>query len=321
MNVCNNDFLYTAYADDTTFFLQNKKSATEVLNNFNIKSQFSGLKINKSKCEVAGTGVMKEVKVALCGVECVNLLTNAIKILGIYFSYNKKLENKKNFLDHITEIQKVVNIWKMPNLLLLGKITIFKTLALSKIIHLALVFNVPTATIELLSKMQKEFLWGKNKSEIKQDTLCNDYENGGLKSVDIFSKIVSLQCSWVRRLYDKNFHPWKVIPLYLIEMHFGKNFNFHPNLDLRNFSLKIFSKYYQEIIYRWGIYLSSPPSLPSSIASQFLWINKDIQIDNKLILFSNFSYNGINFVRQLFDSDGELHCWKFLKEKYLLSQS
>ena len=93
MNVCNNDFLYTAYANDTTFFLQNEKSATEVLNNFNIMSQFSGLKINKSKCEVAGIRVMKGVKVALCGVECVNLLTNAIKILAIYFSYNKKLEN------------------------------------------------------------------------------------------------------------------------------------------------------------------------------------------------------------------------------------
>ena len=40
-------------------------------------------------------------------------------------------------------------------------ITIFKTLALSKIFHLALVTNVPTATIELLSKIQKEFLWQK----------------------------------------------------------------------------------------------------------------------------------------------------------------
>ena len=49
----------------------------------------------------------------------------------------------------------------MRNLSLLGKITIFKTLALSKIIHLASVTGVPTATIELLSKIQKEFLWGK----------------------------------------------------------------------------------------------------------------------------------------------------------------
>ena len=158
----------------------------------------------------------------------------------------------------------------MRNFLLLGKITIFKTLALSKIIHLALMTNVSTATLVLLSKVQKEFLWGKNMSKIKHDTLCNDYENGGLKSTDIFSKIVSLQCSWIRKLYDENFHPWKVIPLYPIEMHFGKNLKFHPNLDLKDFSLKIFPKYYQEIIYRWSKYLSSPPFLPSSIASQFL---------------------------------------------------
>ena len=39
----------------------------------------------------------EEVKVAGCGVECVNLLNNAIKILGIYFSYNKKLKNQNGF--------------------------------------------------------------------------------------------------------------------------------------------------------------------------------------------------------------------------------
>ena len=155
MNIFNSDFLYRTYADDTTFFLQNENSATEVLNNFDIMFQFSGLKINKSKCEVAGIEVMKGVKVALCSAECVNLLTNAIKIFSIYFSYNKKLENEKSFLECIT---KVINIWKMRNLSLHEKITIFQTLALSKLIHLALVTNVPTATIELLSKIPKEFL-------------------------------------------------------------------------------------------------------------------------------------------------------------------
>lgn len=38
---------------------------------------------------------MKGAIVALRGVECVNLRTNAVKILGIYLSYNKKLENEK----------------------------------------------------------------------------------------------------------------------------------------------------------------------------------------------------------------------------------
>ena len=55
---------------------------------------------------------MKGVKVALCGVGCVNFLTNAFKILIIHFSCNKKLEDEKKFLDVLMELQKVINIWK-----------------------------------------------------------------------------------------------------------------------------------------------------------------------------------------------------------------
>ena len=53
-----------------------------------------------------------------------------------------------------------------------------------------------------------EFIWrGKNR-KIKNSTLCNDYKYDGLKNVDIFSKVVSLLCSWIKRLFDNNFHQW-----------------------------------------------------------------------------------------------------------------
>ena len=38
--------------------------------------------------------------------------------------------------------------------------------------------------------------------------------------------MISLQCSWVRRLYDHSFHEWKVIPLKLIEKSFRSHFKF-----------------------------------------------------------------------------------------------
>ena len=39
----------------------------------------------------------KGVKMALCGMECIDLTDDVIKILGIYFPYNKKLEQRKFF--------------------------------------------------------------------------------------------------------------------------------------------------------------------------------------------------------------------------------
>ena len=52
-------FLYSAYADDATFFLRNEKSATEVIKTFDKFSIFSGLKINNEKYEIAGIGIKK----------------------------------------------------------------------------------------------------------------------------------------------------------------------------------------------------------------------------------------------------------------------
>ena len=58
-------FLYTAYVDDTTFFLKDKESVKELMNAF-FFSFYSGLKPNKSKCEIAGIGVLKRVSMELC---------------------------------------------------------------------------------------------------------------------------------------------------------------------------------------------------------------------------------------------------------------
>ena len=68
------------------FLLKNTESVKNLLEIFKHFSQFSGLKPNKSKCEIAGIGVLKEVKVALCGMRCVNLHEDTIKILRIHYS-------------------------------------------------------------------------------------------------------------------------------------------------------------------------------------------------------------------------------------------
>ena len=70
-----------------------------------------------------------------------------------------------------------------------------------------------------------------SKPKINYKTLYNTFEEGGLKNVDIKPKINSLQCSWVKKLFDGNYHDWKIIPLFLVNKYFGKNFNFHPNLS------------------------------------------------------------------------------------------
>ena len=98
----------------------------------------------------------------------------------------------------------------MRNLSIAGKITIFKPPVISKIVHLALVKVIPILTIRELNKIKKHFIWKNGNPKIMQDTLCKDYENGSLKDVHIKVKIISLLCSWVKRVYDSSRHNWKL---------------------------------------------------------------------------------------------------------------
>ena len=173
----------------------------------------------------------------LCRMECTDLTKNSVKILGIHFSY-KKFENEENFIKLIKRNENVLKIWWTRNLAVQGKITTFKTLAISKVIHFNLVTIVPHVVIDQLNKIQKDFIWNQKHPKKRHSTLCNTYKNSGLKSVDMPNKLTSLQCSWIRRLYDTTTHCWKLILAFFIKKKIGKNFTFTRTYALIPIKLK-----------------------------------------------------------------------------------
>ena len=124
-------------------------------------------------------------------MKCIDLKEDAIKIFGIYFSYNKSLTKRRTFWV-ILKIQNILKLWKLRNLTLEEKNAIFMSLVISKIIHLALVTEIPSSMINLLNKIQMEFIKKRKNPKIKYSTLCNEYENCGLKNVEVFPEVVSL---------------------------------------------------------------------------------------------------------------------------------
>ena len=149
-NISYHCYLYSVYADDTTFFLKDVNSIKKMVNSFHIFSRFSGLRPNLSKCETAGIGVLKGVKVGGCGIQCVDLVLDTIKILLTHFAYNENLKEERNFCLIIANIQLLLRLWKLQNLTIERKI-----LALSKIIFQAFVTPIPIYVVTELEKIQK----------------------------------------------------------------------------------------------------------------------------------------------------------------------
>ena len=318
LEIVDHTFLYTAYADDSTFFLKNVESIRELIKVFSVFSSFSGLKPNLSKCEIAGIGLLKGVNRAVCGMKSVDLKNDSVKILGTHFSYNDNIKNERNFVKIISDIQKILRLWNQRNLSLEGRVVIFKTLAISKLVYLALLIPIPNCIIKELETIQKIFIWQNKKPKIKHETLRMDFKNGGLKNVDIKYKIASLQCSWIQRLYDDNNHDWKIIPKYFISTFFGKKFIFHSNLNFSQELIKSFPPFYRSIFINWKTFFYSSPDSPSCILSEFLWFNKHINIENKYVFFQNFSEKNINFVYSIVSDNGSIKNWVTMQQEFHL---
>ena len=204
---------------------------------------------------------------ALYGMECIDLMDDVIQILNIYFSSNKKLEQEKSFLNHIVKIQNILKLWKPRNLTIEGGIVVFKLLAISKLIYPALVTEIPTSTIRLLTKIQTESI---REGKIRK-----------LKRV-LYVYFIFKSCKLTmlldkKRLFDNNFHQWKVILLYLIRQYSGKIFKFHFHLEVNHSILCNFPKFYKNVFIIWGEHLSSLANLQSTVPCQFIWYNNHIQ--------------------------------------------
>ena len=73
-------------------------------------SKFSRLRLNVTKGEIAGIGVMENVNVALCGMENVDLTKKIIKILGVHISYTKTIQDDLKIPDSTKNIANVIRL-------------------------------------------------------------------------------------------------------------------------------------------------------------------------------------------------------------------
>ena len=104
-------------------------------------------------------GPLKGVEMEDCGMQSFDLTRDAIRILDIYFSYNINLTNQKNYCKAITSIHGILKLWRMRIVSIEGKIVVFKTLAISKLVYLALLTVILNHITDEIAKIQKSFTY------------------------------------------------------------------------------------------------------------------------------------------------------------------
>ena len=79
------------FADDITYFLKDYDSFLTLKDTISIFTDFRSLKVNFEKSEVGWIGSKKFSDTPVDGVKWINLTKEVVRILGVYFTYNKSL--------------------------------------------------------------------------------------------------------------------------------------------------------------------------------------------------------------------------------------
>ena len=304
------EYLLSQFADDTTFTLDGTEASLKnTLDTLHIFAKISGLKLNTEKTKAIWFGSKKKCKMKLCQNLNLDWTEGDFKLLGIIFNIDLQKIPKLN-LDHKkTEIEALLRKWEYRNLTPYGKITIIKTLALSKLVHVMSIIPVSSTYIKDIEKILYNFLWNGKKGIIKRSSLVLDYEEGGLKMIDVGSFEKGLKIAWVKRLMTAN-GKWQSLAKRMI----GKEYSsFMFQLDqksLNEISKTISNAFWKQVIKAWGEIQKNPRQM-------VLWKNINIKVENKTLYYKNLANNGIFLASHLLTNNQQaLMSYQEFKQKY-----
>ena len=127
-------------------------------------------------------------------------------MLGLNCSINLKEISNINYTRTLEKVRNEMGKWKYRYLTSFGRITLIKTMFLSKLTHLFLSVLAPPTVLQEINSLMFSFLWNNKPDKVKRNTICGDYLNGGLKMINIFNFEKALKLQY-EKLYTTQRHP------------------------------------------------------------------------------------------------------------------
>ena len=187
--------------------------------------------------------------------------------------------------------------WKLP---LFGRITILKTLVVSKCNYLLQSIAVPKEILNRLETMLFRFLWNNENDKIMRKQMIQNYENGGEKMVDVRCQLETVQIKWVNRLMTSEEATWKIISRFCIDK-YGKDFSlFKMNLgQVQNLQTIALPTFYRNMLETWVKRGGGPRDTSKSFAdirNQVIFGNQLIKHKNRSLLYKHWINDNIMYV-------------------------
>ena len=172
--------------------------------------------------------------------------------------------------------------------------------------------NPSDETVLKLNKMFHKFIWQSSIVRIKREVLCQEYNNGGLKMIQLNNYINALKIGWIRRLIRGN-SKYKIL-FETIHTSINDILN-RGETYIEEIKSNCTNKFWWDVLEAWK---KLTLKLKPTSASDSIWNNGNIRIDtcNNAVFYRRWYSKNIYFIKDLLDEHGHLLTYEQFQEKY-----
>ena len=321
VNIDGEEYLISQYADDTSFTLDGSpESLHNTLTVLDYYAQVSGLKINYTKSKAIWIGSKKHSKDVFHHSRWkLEWGDEQFTLLGINFSVNLESIIELNYESKIIEIEKLMKIWSIRKLTILGRITVLKSLVIPKLTHLFIALPNPSQTLlKYLNTVFFKFIWHCGTEKLARSLITQNYKDGGVKMINVNNYITALKNAWIRRMFTNN-PKWtnlfkSITGISTMDLIIHGDYFIISKLE------RIVNKFWRDTLYSWAqIQQKQHPQNVDDILGVNIWYNSKICIDRKPFLYKKYLKIGIIFIGDLLNEQGDFHNYEEFIAKYHIS--
>ena len=316
INIGQNNYKILQYADDTALTLDgSEKSLRITLNLLDQFAKFSGLKPNINKTKSVWIGSKINSIDILCSDRDLKWTNEPFTFLGVTFSTDLMSIPELNYTNKFEEIKNTIRSWSKRLISPLGKITIVKSLLLSKLTHLFISLPKPGENeIKELEKMFYKFIWNNKNDRVARKQIIQSYKNGGLKMIHTMSFIKTMKLSWIKRILTSE-NSWMKIFNCIINEDYKHIFMFGDKY-LQKLIHRTHNPFWKEVLKNLFEFRSKLQINDKDLIYQPLWYNSNIRIGNESIFYKSWFNKGICNVHHLFTKEGSFMSYQQFTDTY-----
>ena len=297
--------IFGQFADDTDLYLKNDRdSLNNVIAELDSFCKQSGCTINYDKTTVYRMGSAKKGDASKYTKHKMLVVDSEINVLGVWVCSDDKKLNELNYTPMLEKIKGILMKWRSRQLSLFGKITVINTLIASLMVYkMSVLPSLNTAFVKKFNDIITKFIWNDRRPKIALKKLQANKKVGGAGLVNIETKDDSMKIAWIPFLMEND--DVAGIAYEAIGNKIGNDI-WRCNINTKDVKATFKRGFWTDALIAWTKLNFEHKDEIIKVENQLLWFNTHLRISDKPFLFKKAYNEGLLYIAQIFDTNGDI---------------